>query len=167
MEIVHLICGQEKKSWAQFLESFHDFSTLVSNNSNVTPNNHSNSGISHYTNNEDTEFCWAVRYLLTPKGQKGFGTLSLWIYSNVLNWLNWNKKNKKKTGLTYTRVRKCICVTYSMYVTTPRVHISVGKETKSKLTTSGARNSGVPNETRSFSRGLYLQEKRADGYRDR
>lgn len=55
-------------------------------------------------------------------------------------------------------------MTYSMYVTTPRVHISVGKETKSKLTTSGARNSGVPNETRSFSRGLYLQEKRADGY---
>lgn len=53
-----------------------------------------------------------------------------------------------------------------MYVTTPRVHISVGKETKSKLTTSGARNSGVPNETLSFSRGLYLQEKRADGYRD-
>lgn len=57
-------------------------------------------------------------------------------------------------------------VTYSIYVTTPRVHISVGKETKSKLTTSGARNSGVPTETLSFSRGLYLQEKRADGDRE-
>lgn len=50
----------------------------------------------------------------------------------------------------------CVCSTYSMYVTTPRVHMSVGKETKSKFTTSGARNSGVPNETLSFSRGLYL-----------
>lgn len=44
-----------------------------------------------------------------------------------------------------------------MYVTTPNVHISVGKETKSKFTTSGAKNSGVPNETLSFSRGLYLK----------
>lgn len=48
-------------------------------------------------------------------------------------------------------------VTYSIYVTTPKVHMSVGKETKSKFTTSGAKNSGVPNETLSFSLGLYLE----------
>lgn len=47
--------------------------------------------------------------------------------------------------------------TYSIYVTTPNVHMSVGKETKSKFTTSGAKNSGVPNETLSFSLGLYLE----------
>ncbi len=51
----------------------------------------------------------------------------------------------------------CVNVIYSMYVTTPNVHISVGKETKSKFTTSGAKNSGVPNETLSLSRGLYLK----------
>lgn len=51
----------------------------------------------------------------------------------------------------------CVNATYSMYVTTPKVHMSVGKETKSKFTTSGAKNSGVPKETLSFSRGLYLK----------
>lgn len=35
--------------------------------------------------------------------------------------------------------------------------MSVLNDTKSKLMTSGARNSGVPKLTRSFSLGLYLK----------
>lgn len=75
--------------------------------------------------------------------------LSSWLfqYRNLLNWLC----NCELHALV------CVNVIYSMYVTTPKVHISVGKETKSKFTTSGAKNSGVPNETLSFSRGLYLK----------
>lgn len=68
-------------------------------------------------------------------------------YRNLLKWLC----NCELHALV------CVNVIYSMYVTTPNVHISVGKETKSKFTTSGAKNSGVPNETLSFSRGLYLK----------
>lgn len=50
-----------------------------------------------------------------------------------------------------------LIITYSIYVTTPKVHMSVGNETKSKFTTSGDKNSGVPKETLSFSLGLYLE----------
>lgn len=46
-------------------------------------------------------------------------------------------------------------VTYSTYAMTPTLHMSVAYVIASKLTTSGATNSGVPNKTCNFVDGSY------------